>query len=265
MVVEDAVMGLQLCGKELVVHYFDVADAGEGYLLLNGVGEPFATYGVDEGHRNVVADEDAAIEHGLQCEASGEGDVDAEVCAEVVDADVVVHADEVVGAVVVGGMEACATRGEVPLVFVVQVGGDVVGEVVVVSEVGGVAVGGEQLAIVVEVVPSEACVDEVVAEAQVKWSDLSGVLVVADVVGALAIGVEVEVVVTEGVGEGGGKSDALGDEGVFGTCHEAAPESEGAGDSHRQSGVDGQFGVDLQCSHLLGVEAEADAGDGRGG
>ena len=109
-------------------------------------------------------------------------------------------------------MQTGASRGEVPLVFVVEVGGDVVGEVVVVSERLVAAVGGEQLAVVVEVIPSDTCVDEVVAETQVEWGEFGGVLVVADVVGTLAVGVEVDIVVAEGVGEGGCKTDATGED-----------------------------------------------------
>ena len=181
---EDSELHLHLGGEEVVAEVFEVADAGEGCLLFDGMGEPFAADGVAVGDGDLVCEEEAGVEHGLEREPREGCDVDTPVGVDVADADAAVVGDEVGGAVVVDGAEAGATRGEVPLVFVVEVGGGVVGEVVVVGEGGYGAVGGEELAVVVEVVPAETGVDFEVAEPQVERGEVGGVLVVAYVVGA---------------------------------------------------------------------------------
>lgn len=74
--------------------------------------------------------------------------------ADVVEPQFVVETDEVGGAVGVSGMETGAAGGEVPVVFCVKIGSDMVGKVVVVCKRGVVVGVGEELAVVVEVVPA---------------------------------------------------------------------------------------------------------------
>ena len=168
VVAKYAVLCLELDGEQLVSNILHVPDTGKGHLLLDSVTEPFAAEGVAEGQRDIFAEKETRVKQGLQCEASGRGEVDAEMGADVIDTDMVVEADEVGGAVEVGGVETDAARGKVPMVLGVEVDAGVVGEVVLVGNDGGSAVVGKQVAVVVEIIPTEASMNKVVVQAQVK-------------------------------------------------------------------------------------------------
>ena len=168
VVVENAILCLELYGNQLVAYVLHVSYSGKGHLLFDSVTEPFASKGVAECERDVIADKETGVDGGLQGEATGGGEVDADVGADVVDANAIVEADEVGGAVEVGGVETDTPRGEIPMVFGVEVGAGVIGEVVLVGDDGDGAVVRKEVAVVVEIIPTEASMNKVVAQAQVK-------------------------------------------------------------------------------------------------
>lgn len=88
---------------------------------------------------------------------------------------------------------------------------------------------------------------------------------VSYVVGAKSVGVDIDVVVAEGVGKSGVEACAGGDEGIFGTGHNAFSKPRGSADCHGEASFERQFGVELYGAHFLGVETETDAGNGYGG
>lgn len=114
---EYSVLQLQLGGEEERTGDFDVAYASEGQLLLDIVCECFSAYDVGEGEGYLVAQDDAAVEHGLHGEAGGEGNVYTPMGGGVEDTETGVVAEQVGSAVEGGGVEASASGREVPRVF----------------------------------------------------------------------------------------------------------------------------------------------------
>ena len=73
-VAADVLLCLKLGGHKLVVDVLHVAYAGKRHLLFYIVVESVATDGVAEDWRNDAAEEQTAVEHGLECEAGAESE-----------------------------------------------------------------------------------------------------------------------------------------------------------------------------------------------
>lgn len=124
VILGDSLLGLKLCGKEVIPHVFHIAYACEGHLLFDIVSEPLTADGITKNGRYDSTEEQAAIEHGLDGEAATYSEGHTPVGFKLTHAGLFVGditvgiADiefgEVVGNVGVFSIEACTTCGEVP-------------------------------------------------------------------------------------------------------------------------------------------------------
>ena len=117
VVVAHALLRLQLEGEQDVVGKLNVADAGEGQLMLEVQAVEHAAYGVAHNQRHVAARQHAAVEHGLQREAAAERERHAPQEVKDADARTPFPAYEVVGIVTETSLQSRATGGEKPVVF----------------------------------------------------------------------------------------------------------------------------------------------------
>ena len=230
-------------------------------MLFDLLSEPLAADGVAVAQGYVAAYQQACVQHRLYGEALHRADICAPVHQYVVHAYLPLHAYKVVCAVAVSGMHTRAVRGEVPLVLGVEVCRSAVGEVVTVLGADGIGAECQHVAVVVEVVPSHACLNYEVAELEVHRGEVALVLTVAEVVGASAKRVNVDVVVSQGVGQSGAEH-APRECREFYAAGDASAEAQRALQGHRYAGLDRQFAGELDGAHLFAVEAESSADNG---
>ena len=228
----NALLGLYLGSQEMVADVFHVADAGERHLLLYIVGKPFTTDGVSEDGRNNGAEEQSAVEHGLDGEAAAESERHAPVGIHLAQASflasifrrTVVELCEVVGDVGIFGLETCTASGEVPIILAIVVQACAVTEEVFVFERHLHRVVRAELAAIVHEVPAQTHLNVDVAQVVVDRQELCLELIVKDAIVTVAVSVDVNIVAAECIAKRGTR-EATGMDGDFAASHHELAQS----------------------------------------
>ena len=74
VILGDSLLGLKLCGKEVIPHVLHIAYACERHLLFDIVSEPFSTNDASKDGEHDVTDDDSAVYHRLQGKALAKGE-----------------------------------------------------------------------------------------------------------------------------------------------------------------------------------------------
>ena len=251
---------LQLCGQQFIPRLFDVCNACEGSLLFHVMSKPLSSNIVADNERRILTRQETAVEHGLNGKVAAQGERHAPHGCVLAQANAISQLHKIVGDIGETRLELSASRGEVPLVLAIVVHlPDITEEVAVVREITLVLRQpvNKQVAEIV-VVPFGSDADIEVSHVEVQRRHVESVLVVGDVITLLTVLIDINVVVSKRIGDGG-PDEAHGVEAPVDLSHRALAEAHGEVEFHRHLCAQRDCGIGLQSNLLLIVETDTDA------
>ena len=265
MIGAHALLGLQLEGHELIVHILHPSHTGKGHLLIHVMAEPVAADGVAVDAGDHRTEEQPSVEHGLDGEPLSEGDRHAPVGTDdtrtgllaLIGAVVspIVHLGEVVGQVGIFRIKAHAAGGEDPVVLVVIMDASEVTVEMFVLHAHVIDRIRLQLTAIVHIVPLDTHLEVKGAQVEVDGCQLRLCLVIQQVIVAIAIHIDIQVVASEGETQRRTGETARVEHQV-GTQFDALTQPQGEVGADRCRGLQRHVETHLQGGILLGVEAE---------
>ena len=203
MVFAYALTGLQLPSDEMVVGILHIAHSDHRHLLFDIMAEARASNDIVVDMGDVGAKEQAAIEQILDGKAGAEGERLTPQGTDIGDAYMIVDLSKIVGDIGIACLEPAATGGEIKVVLGIELQLGLIGEIMCVMKIHIAPQVGLQLIGEMIVVPAQTGLEREIANSDVDGVCQNLVLVVSHTVFTVALIIDVNVVVTEIIGDGG--------------------------------------------------------------
>ena len=245
-------LSLKLQSHELFFHILHITDTSERHLLLHVSTKPVATNGIAEYGWHYTTEKHTSVNHGLDGKPATQRERHAPLGTHITHTSLAIELGEVIGQVGILSLEPCTACGEIPVVLAVVVQSGPIAIKVFILQRHVLRGFRLQFIAIVHEIPAHTQLQIKMFHVEVYRGEFCLELVVADVVVAIAIHVNINIIAIEVITQFR-TGETLWMDGQIATSHQSLTQSYYQVNIHRYGGLQGDVEPHLHSGIFFSI------------